>query len=889
MADETQSTPAAPKKFRAVKVKVTDEVQAASVAVAHQHGPGCNHDHGDHDHSSCGHSHHGHDHAHAHGGGCCGHDHDHGHGHSHGPPQEAAVFSRAAEDGGTAVQFVLAELIPGETDEIGRTDKLVQSLGTSAGVLKVHVRRDTGIAELCVHYDGTQLNLEETAARARMAAAQVSARYRAKTWFVRNMESAQCGYAIEHVLNRTKGVLQASVAYASERLVLEYDTTTANLRQIETRVSAMGYQLEEPEVGHACSCHAHGSTLAPLLEMPLVAASGMLLLLGGLFSHMVLAGPAWAATACYVAALLCGGFFPVRGASVAVMRGMVDIEALMVLAGVGAGLLGKWFEGAFLLFLFSLGHALEHRAMEKARRSVAMLGEMRPETALRKQGDNIESVPTSTLRRGERVLVRPGDKVPVDGIVREGQSSLNQATITGESMPVNRGPGDQVYAGTINIEGSLEVEVSRLASESVLARVVDMVADAEARKGPAQLFARRVEKRFVPIALALAPIVTIGWMTLGHQPFADAVLRGISVLVAASPCALAISTPAAVLSAVARAARSGVLIKGGSYLETLGRVDVVAFDKTGTLTQGTPKVVGLHPEAGVSEGELLAYAAALEKHSSHPLGKAVLEEVAARGLEELVAQRVKPTLGKGLEGTIGNDLVRLGSLGFFAERPVPDSVKQAVVQLQSEGRTAVVVQRGEQFLGTLALADVTRPDARAVIARLGELGVRRTLMLSGDNQTTAQAVAREVGIDEARAPLMPEGKVQAMRELAKESVVAMAGDGVNDAPALASASVGIAMGGAGSDVALETADVVLMGDRLTALPFAIELARASVSIIRQNLTIALGVSGLLVLASAAGRVEISEAVILHEGSTVLVVLNGLRLLAFRERPLKIVG
>jgi len=743
------------------------------------------------------------------------------------------------------------------------------------------VRRDLEVPELCLHYEPKQIGLEAVVAVAKVSSCQVASRYRMKSFFVRGMDSIQCAYVVEHVLQRTKGILQANVSYASERVVIEYDTQTLNFKQMEAKIRAVGYELEEPTKGHACACHAHGSSLAPVLEMPLVLTSGILLSLG-VFLSATHTGPPILPQILFALSIFSGGFFAVRGAWNTAMQGRLDIEALMVLAAVGAGALGKFFEGGFLLFLFSLGHALEHRAMERARKSIESLGKLRPENALRKRGDKLDTVPIGELRRGDRVLIRPGDRVPVDGIIREGTSTLDQAAVTGESVPVTRTLGEPVFAGTVNIEGTLEVEVSRLSSESVLAKVVDMVAEAEARKGPSQLFARRIEQRFVPLALAGAPILT-GILYLNGLPFADAVLRGISVLVAASPCALAISTPAAVLSAVARAARAGVLVKGGTHLEALGNLKSVAFDKTGTLTEGKPKVVSLKAAEGLSEDRLLATAAALENQSSHPLARAITEEANQRKLEVPLASQTRALLGKGLSGKIDGVEVQVGNLSLFEgqEVTIPDWVRDTVHDFQESGKTAVVVEEGGQFLGVLGLADVARKDAMATLKKLKTLGVSRAVMLSGDNLITARAIAKEVGVDEVKAPLMPEEKVTAIREMSKENTTAMIGDGVNDAPALASASIGVAMGGAGSDVALETADIVLMADNLETLPFAVELARYAVGVIKWNLAIALSVSAVLVASSCFGWVNISEAVILHEGSTIVVVLNGLRLLFFK--------
>ncbi len=847
----------------------------------HEHGPECNHaHHGHHEHGpGCGHDHHHEheaEHEHVHGPGC---DHDHDHDHQPRKRREAYIGARPAENGGAACQFDLDAVIPGETDEFGRFEKLERLVEARVGVTDAHVRRDAGHAELCVHYDQRQLALAQVVSLVQSVGADVSKRYLQKSWFVRGMDSAQCAYVIEHVLDRTPGILTANVAYAAERLVIEYDSEAITPRQIEARVKAIGYELEEPDRGHVCSHHAHAGGLAPKLEMPLVIVSGVLIALG-LLAGWLFDLPQIVPTALFVLALISGGFFAVRGAALSLRQGIADIETLMVLAGVGAGLAGAWFEGAFLLFLFSLGHALEHRAMERARRAIESLEKLRPETARVKTGDEIKEIPVGKVERGNVIIVRPGDRVPLDGVIRAGESSLDQAAITGESVPVAKGPGDTVFAGTINTDGALEIEVTKLSAESVLARIVDMVAEAEAQKSPTQRFAKRLEQVFVPVVLVAAPLLTVFLMVQGAG-FKAALLRGISLLVAASPCALAIATPAAVLSAVARAARGGVLIKGGAHLETLGKVAAMAFDKTGTLTVGKPRLITVAPAPGVSEDELLTVAACAESHSSHPLAVAVVEGARARGIETSAAESCQAVHGKGLRAVVGGEQVSVGNLALFEGEDAPENIAAGAKELESAGQTTMVVKRGERFLGVLGVADTLRPEAKETLSALRRIGIRRNVMLSGDNLLVAKTVAAQAGIDEARAPLMPDGKVAALRGLAKEGGVAMVGDGVNDAPALAAASVGIAMGGAGSDVALETADLVLMSEGLGRLPFAVKLSRTASGVIFQNLVIALGVSAALIVASIFGWAPISQAVILHEGSTLLVVANGLRLLMFR--------
>ena len=859
----------------------------------HEHGPGCNHDHHDHKHSEehhvhgpgCNHDHHDHKHSeehHEHGPGC-GHDH-HSHDHHHDEEEErqrrlAYVGVKPAENIGSACQFDLDAMIPGETDDIGRFQKLEHLVESNAGITDAHVRRDGQRPEICVHYDETQLQLSEVVALVKSLCAEVAQRYLHKTWFVRGMESAQCAYVIEYVLERVPGILDANIAYSTERLVIEYDRQTIKPAEVEAKVKSIGYELEEPEHGHVCAFHSHGNGLAPRLEMPLVIVSGVLIA-AGLACRYLLHTPEIVPTVLFILALIAGGFFAVRGALLSLRQGIVDIETLMVLAGVGAGFLGAWFEGAFLLFLFSLGHALEHRAMERARRALDALGKLRPETARVKIGDELKEVPVKQVKRGDIIVIRPGDRVPLDGTICSGQSSFDQATITGESVPVSKTTGDKVFASTINTEDAVEVEVTKLSSESVLARIIDLVAEAEAQKSPTQRFAKRLEKTFVPIVLVIAPLLAVALLALGNS-FKESVLRGISLLVAASPCALAIATPAAVLSAVARAARGGVLIKGGAHLETLGKIATLAFDKTGTLTIGKPRIVTVAAAEGVSETELLTAAAAAESHSSHPLALAVVEGARERGIDPAMAESCDAVHGKGLHSMVGGIKVSVGNMSLFDGEPIPEAIAVKTHALESAGQTTMVVRRGDKYLGVLGVADTLRVEAKETLKALRAAGISRSVMLSGDNLLVAKSIAAQVGIDDARAPLMPDGKVAALKTLAKEGGVGMVGDGVNDAPALAAASVGIAMGGTGSDVALETADLVLMSEGLRQLPFAVKLSRTATSVIRQNLIVALGVSAALILASIFGWVQISEAVILHEGSTLVVVLNGLRLLAFR--------
>ena len=599
------------------------------------------------------------------------------------------------------------------------------------------------------------------------------------------------------------------------------------------------------------------------------------------------------------AAYFCGGLFALREVVDAIRAKRLEIDFLMLVAAAGAGALGAWVEGALLLFLFSLGHALEGYAMGRARRAIESLADLAPKTATVLLEDGSErQVPVDELEIGGRVLVRPNSRLPADGFVVEGQSAINQAPITGESIPVDKQPVSDaraaqrdptrvdsrsiVFAGTINGAGALVVSVTRAAADSTLARVVKMVRAAQTQKSPTQQFTDRFERLFVPSVLGLVVLCLFAWVVI-DEPFATSFYRAMAVLVAASPCALAIATPSAVLSGIARAARGGVLIKGGAHLETLGLATIIAFDKTGTLTRGEPKLTDVHVAAGQERAQLARLTVALERESDHPLAQAMVAGFEGElGDSVPDAQGVEAITGFGLRATVDGREVWIGKPDLFRQRlsrPLSADVAAAVEKLSASGRTTVVVARGDDFLGVLGLMDPPRPEAQATLERLHELGIQRTLMLTGDHQRAADGVAALIGLDEARGDLLPDDKVAAIRALAASGTVAMVGDGVNDAPAMAQADVGIAMGAGASDVALETADVALMADDLGTLPFAVGLSRASRRVIRQNLWASLGMVAFLIPATLSGFAGIGWAVLLHEGSTLVVVANALRLLA----------
>lgn len=782
-----------------------------------------------------------------------------------------------------------------------------------------------GESQLCLHYDPDRLTLAQVTALARAAGVGVSDRYGHVVVPFRAISTEDDGRRLEEDLRALTGVTAAGVNFAGQVARVEFDRRRLDRGAIEDRLRAagatvsadapqaltgtrpgQGAQVEHPVGKQEDQPQAptHGSGwYARNRELAWSLASGVLLTVGwfvGRFSG----APPTVSIGLYVAAYLFGARDNVGHFLGDLRRGKFrfNIDLLMVVAAIGAAILGAWLEGALLLFLFSLGHALQHYALGRARDAIAALADLTPQVATVVREGREATVPITDVRPGDRVVVKPAERIPVDGIVREGHSAVNQAPITGESVPVDKAPDEPVFAGSVNGDGALIIEVTAAIGDRTLDRVIRLVAEAQTQKAPTQQFTDRFERVFVPLVLVADLLLIVVPPLLGIWAWGDAFYRGMALLVAASPCALALGTPAAVLAGIAQAARKGVLIKGGAHLEILGSIEVLAMDKTGTITRGEPEVTDIRPAAGVGENRLLALTAAVERRSQHPVARAILQAAEHRGLGVPTAGELTSVTGRGIRSTVEGATVEVGRLLMFEEMgdDVPATLRAIVAELEQAGRTTVVVRRrpisnlpsgaqvdpqsapreNDGWLGVIGVADEPRPGVRKTLDRLREAGVRRIVMLTGDNAGVGNAVGHAVGVDEVRAGLLPEDKVTAIKELTREGRVAMVGDGVNDAPALAHATVGIAMGGAGTAAALETADVALMGDDLGRLPFAIGLSRTARGIIKQNLTISLGVIVLLVVATTTGVIGIGPAVVVHEGSTLVVIANALRLLAY---------
>ncbi len=812
--------------------------------------------------------------------------------------------------------------------------RLTDALAATEGVERAHVvpaENDTP-AQVCIHYDPDVVALPRIRRIAERAGARITGRYGHVLWETDGLAHQRRARTVGERLKQQPGVVEAQ-ANATGPIRIEFDRTVTDEGALRRALGGLGVtvapgdpveQAARPDIddhgddaghdhapgekhdhaegdahGGGAHDHAHGGIFGERTEVIFAVLSGVCVALGwalGALTEIAESVP----FALFLGAYLFGGWFTVREAWDSIRAGRFEIDFLMLVAAAGAAALGEWFEGALLLFLFSIGHALEGYAMGRARKAIEALAELAPETATVRRNGSEHEVPVEELAVGDTVIVKTNERLPADGFVVKGTSAINQAPVTGESVPVDKRPVDnreaaltdpqaldaehRVFAGTINGSGALEVVVTKTSAESTLARVVQMVTEAETERSPTQRFTDRFERVFVPAVLALVVLLLFAWVVV-DETFAQSFYRAMAVLVAASPCALAIATPSAVLSGVARAGRGGVLVKGGGPLENLGELTAIAFDKTGTLTEGKPRVTDVVPADGATEEDLLRTAVAVERLSDHPLAKAVVRHGEAQGVSSAEAHDLQSLTGRGIRAELDGEPVFIGKDDLFVEiegPALPDAVRQTVERLETDGRTTMIVRRGDRYLGVLGLMDTPREAAKETIQRLRELGIERMVMISGDNQRVAEAVARAVGLDEARGDLMPDDKVETIKALSREAKVAMVGDGVNDAPAMANATVGIAMGAAGSDVALETADVALMADDLRHLPFAVGLSRKTRGIIRQNLWMSLGMVAFLVPATIFG-LGIGPAVALHEGSTLIVVFNALRLLAYNDR------
>ncbi len=764
-------------------------------------------------------------------------------------------------------------LIPGLTNHQDPClERLESALQIQRGIIRAHIERSNDPQVLCLHYNPSLISIDDVRRIAGRAGAQIANRYRHDVIPVEGMDCSDCVTVLEHSLNRIEGVLDVNVSYTAQKVFVEYDSKITNRGTIEKRIKDLGYLV--PREGTR-KWYVENRVLLFSLT------AGLLLLLGW-SGDRFFGFPYELSLALYLAAYILAGWDTAIHAWHALKARTFDTDLLMIAAALGAAFLGEYAEGALLLFLFSMGHTLEGRILDRARNAIRSLADLAPKTAIVRRNSLHVEIPIDEVDLGDMVIVRPGTRIPVDGKIMAGSSTVDQSPVTGESMPVDKAIKDEVFAGSLNGEGALEIQVTRLAKDSTLARVTQMVEQAQAGKSPSQLLTDRFMRWFVPIVL-IGDLLLIIIPPLFGVPISESFSRAMVVLVAASPCALALGTPAAIMAGVAQAARNGVLVTGGVHLENLGRLKAMAFDKTGTITQGKLQLTDIFSTNSVNETELLALAAAIETRSAHPIANAIVKEAEARQLILPEISDTESLTGSGMRAEFQGQTIWVGNLQTLQETgfQVPTPILAQADFLASQGKTTMTISKGEKILGLIAVADTIRPDVTTTINKLHTLGIQQTVMLTGDNHQVAAQIAKQVGVDEFHAQLMPEDKVIAIQALVEQYQAAgMVGDGVNDAPALANATVGIALGGASTDVALETADVALMADELAKLPFAVGLGRATRSLILQNLAIALGVIIFLMISAISGWASLGITVIIHEGSTIAVALNALRLLRY---------
>jgi Cd2+/Zn2+-exporting ATPase len=696
----------------------------------------------------------------------------------------------------------------------------------------------------------------------------------ATVYRITGMDCGSCAKSLEKHMKSLPSVQEVNVNFSTGKMQIVQEGLDSEA--IIKEVSKAGYSAS-PIAGRAkkeaYADHA-GTRLAIL--------SGVLLALGfaGSFTNV----SPQILTVIYALSMLTGGYQPARSGYYAIKNGSLDMNVLMSVAALGAAVIGEWLEGATVVWLFSIGNLLQARSIEKTRDSIRNLMDLAPPEVWIRQGEALVRMPVEEVDVGELIVVKPGEKIPLDGEVQKGTSSVNQAPITGESIPVDKMAGDLVYAGSVNESGSLEVKVTRHVEDSAIARIIHLVEEAQEKKAPTQAFVDKFAALYTPIVLVLALLVIVFPPLLGAGTWGEWFYRGLELLVVACPCALVISTPVAIVSAIGNAARNGVLIKGGTFLERAGAIDAIAFDKTGTLTEGKPQVAKVMAKQG-NEDEVLAVARTIEEHSGHPIAQAIVKYAKEREVASYEGEDFQAIAGKGAVATINGERYYAGKPALFEELGVSTAAwKGQIDSLQSEGNTLVMIGTSGSIMGMIAVADAVRDITVSAIRKLKAAGINEIVMLTGDNAGTAKKVADQSGVSRYFAELLPEAKADVVKQLQQEGkVIAMVGDGINDAPALATADLGIAMGGAGTDTAMETADIVLMADNLEKLPHTVSMSRKALQIIKQNIWFSIIIKLVALVLIFPGWLTLWLAVLSDTGAALLVILNSMRLLRAVDR------
>jgi len=766
----------------------------------------------------------------------------------------------------------------------------IEDLAQHDGILGVIANPAKGTLEIA--YDPSEMSERALRQVASEDAGRVAMELKKLSFRLDNSGCEAGALRLEKKVVKIHGVRRATATYLGKVLCLTFDTAQAEEQAVIEGLRKSGAEIKALELKKTTKVPFATRLREGDLNEEISCALGLMFLVAAAIWERI-SGVGMATHVLYGGAYLFAGQEGVRSAIASLKEKVLDVDVLMVLAALGAALVGAPFEGALLLFLFSFSNVLQRYAMERTHRAIEALLTLRPDQALVKRNGEEIHVPVEDLELGEIVIVKPGEQIPVDGRLTEGSTHVNESSLTGESMPVAKTKGSELYAGTINQSGGIELEVTKRSDDTALARMVKLVAEAQAEKSKTQRFLESAEQYYaMGVILFTIGVFLIPWL-FWNESFAKAFYRAMTVMVVASPCALVISTPATVLSAIGGAARRGILVKGGSHLERASTINIVAVDKTGTLTVGKPSLTDIVTSTGVRKtgkdvdaesAEHLATAAALESRSEHPLAHAIVDAANQAGLLMRKAIGFQAVTGKGAEADVDGKRYVIGSERWFSELAAEgmEALKTLTKPMQEKGSTCVWMgeRKGDQISAkaVFVMADTVRSEAKNMIHQLHKIGIKKVVMLTGDQHLVARSIAEEVGIDEFHAETLPEDKLSIIRQLKQEGNVMMMGDGVNDAPALAASDLSVAMGAAGTDVAMETADVVLMGDRLENVPLFLNHARRAKRVLIQNLSFATAVIVVLVVGALGFALPLPLGVIGHEGSTVIVCLSGLRLL-----------
>ncbi|MBZ6487034.1 heavy metal translocating P-type ATPase [Priestia aryabhattai] len=747
-----------------------------------------------------------------------------------------------------------------------------KSLKTLNDIQHVAINYNTGKLQVAAASESALSLIPNSVERLGFSIEPIQSNKKMKTYLIERMDCAACANTIVNHLKTVPAVKDVRVNFSTGKAQIEHDNEADDIIK---EVSKAGYTatLVTSSRQPAESRHHKGKN-GPIIF------SGILIALGFIGSHTGIAS--YMTTVLYAIAMIISGYKPAKSAYYGIKSRSLDMNVLMTVAALGAAVIGEWLEGATVVWLFALGVALQTRSIEQTRNSIRGLMDLAPSEAWIKENGQLIKKAAEDISIGSTIVVKPGDRIPLDGEIINGESSINQAPITGESIPVDKAIGDAVYAGTINESGSLEIKVTKLVEDTTISKIIHLVEEAQEKKAPTQAFVDKFATIYTPIVFILALFIMV-IPPLFDGAWSEWFYKGLELLVVACPCALVISTPVAIVSAIGNAAKNGVLIKGGTFLEKAGAINAIAFDKTGTLTEGKPAVSEV-VSLGAEENQLLAITKTLEDYSNHPIARAIVDYAAEKKVVSLQGSNFKILTGKGVQATIKDTVYYAGNAKLFSDLGTPLShCWSHIEKLQNEGKTIIMVGTAKSVLGIISVADTVRHTTVSALESLKQNGMQQIVMLTGDNEGTAKMIASQSRIDRYFADLMPEDKVKAIQQLQHEGYqTAMVGDGINDAPALATADLGIAMGGAGTDTAMETADIVLMADNLEKLPHTMKLSRKALAVIKQNIWFSIIVKVIALAFIFPGWLTLWIAVLSDTGAALLVILNSLRLLKMKK-------